>query len=114
MAGYAYVVWERGGGDGRIWFSTNNPAGIAEEPMQQPTSVQPIATVVRNVLFLAECPSSSLGASCLLDVGGRQVMALQSGANDVSRLSPGVYFVRSEPSAVSRQPSAVTKVVVTR
>ncbi len=114
VAGYAYVVWERGGGDGRIWFSTNNPAGIAEEPMQQPTSVQPIATVVRNVLFLAECPSSSLGASCLLDVGGRQVMALQSGANDVSRLSPGVYFVRSEPSAVSRQPSAVTKVVVTR
>jgi hypothetical protein len=41
-------------------------------------------------------------------------MELHSGANDVSRLSPGVYFVRSEPSAVSREPSAVLKVLITR
>jgi hypothetical protein len=50
----------------------------------------------------------------LLDIQGRKVMELVPGANDVSRLVPGVYIVRSVPSAVSRKPSAVTKVVVTR
>jgi DNA-binding beta-propeller fold protein YncE len=49
----------------------------------------------------------------LLDISGRRVLDLKPGANDVSGLSPGVYFVR-EPSAVSREPSAVTKVVLTR
>jgi len=41
-------------------------------------------------------------------------MVLRPGANDVSRFSPGVYFVCSGPSAVSREPSAVTKVIVER
>jgi hypothetical protein len=41
-------------------------------------------------------------------------MDLRLGANDVRALAPGVYFVRSGPSAVSREPSAITKVVVTR
>jgi len=58
----------------------------------------------------------------LLDIAGRNVLELQPGANDVSRLSPGVYFCRltagfassARPSAVGRQPSAVFKVVVTR
>ena len=47
----------------------------------------------------------------LLDLTGRKVLDLKPGANDVSRLSPGVYFVR----AVSREPSAVScqKVVIT-
>ncbi len=50
--------------------------------------------------------------SWLLDVSGRKVLALHSGANDVRRLSPGVYFVW----AVSREPLAVgcQKVVVMR
>jgi len=57
----------------------------------------------------------------LLDVSGRSVMTLKPGPNDVSRLAPGVYFIRSGPSAVSREPSAgfrqpstVTKVVLTK
>jgi len=40
---------------------------------------------------------------------GRYEVRLPSGA-----LPAGIYFVRLEPSAVSRQPLAVTKVVVTR
>ena len=111
--GYAYVVWGQGGSAGgcyRIWFATNNPLAIAEQPPQQPIGVPPLATVIRNVLFLAERPSSSPGASCLLDIGGRQVMVLKPGANDVSRLSPGVYFVREAQA----QAQAVRKVVVTR
>jgi hypothetical protein len=50
----------------------------------------------------------------LLDISGRKVLDLRHGANDISRLAPGVYFVRSGPSAVSRAPAAVTKIVVTR
>jgi hypothetical protein len=41
------------------------------------------------------------------------VLDLKPGANDVSRLAPGVYFV-SEQSAVSGQRSAVRKVVLTK
>jgi len=51
----------------------------------------------------------------LLDISGRKVLDLQPGPNDVSRLAPGVYFVR-ERSAAGGRPSAVSvrKVVVTR
>jgi len=111
--GHAYIVWWENDGDRQtIWFSTNAPAAIAEEPTRQPTSVQPSATVVRNVLFLP--PALLSPPSSLLSVDGRKVLDLQPGANDVSALSPGIYFVRSEPSAVSREPSAVTKVVVAK
>jgi hypothetical protein len=47
---------------------------------------------------------------------GRRVLALSPGPNDVSRLAPGVYFVR-EQSAFSSQhsgPSSVRKVILTR
>jgi hypothetical protein len=117
ITGHAYVVWyEFDGALGTEWFSTNAPAGIAEETsnaeLRAPNSSP---TVVRGVLLLPEATSPNLQApSCLLDVSGREVMDLKPGVNDVSHLSPGVYFLRSEPSAVSRQPSAVTKVVVTR
>jgi hypothetical protein len=73
-------------------------------------------TVVRGVLFMIEARGEKREArSELLDISGRRVLDLKSGANDVSRLAPGVYFVL-EPSAVSREPSAVSvrKVVLTR
>jgi hypothetical protein len=53
-------------------------------------------------------------SSVLVDIGGLKVMDLRPGANDVRAPAPAVYFVRFEPSAVSREPSAVTKVIVTR
>ena len=113
MAGHAYVVWQHVGIKSEIWFSTNNPAGIAEEPMQpQSHGTQLFATMVHNVLFLAERPSSSLSANYLLDIGGRRVLALKPGANDVSRLSPGVYFVREAQAQAQAQ--AVRKVVITK
>ena len=52
----------------------------------------------------------------LLDISGRKVLGLKPGANDVSRLAPGVYFV-SEQSAVSSKQMRtcrVRKVVLTR
>jgi hypothetical protein len=65
-------------------------------------------TVVRGVLFLPERPSPS---ASLLDAAGRKVMDVRPGANEVGRVSPGVYFVR-QASSVSRDASSVTKVVI--
>jgi hypothetical protein len=115
--GHAYIVWQDDpAGRAEIWFSTNHPVGIADQPSQQPLGVQPLATVIRNVLVLGAVGSRQNVEyrAVLLDISGRKVSDLKTGANDVSRLSPGVYFVRCEPSAVSRQPSAVAKVVIAR
>ncbi|HTW92965.1 MAG TPA: sialidase family protein [bacterium] len=111
-AGHVYVAWEAGIHCG-IWFATNSPADVAEQPAQSPISVQPFVTIVRGVLFLGDCPrTGTVPKTVLLDISGRKVLDLRPGANDVSRQAPGVYFVR----AVSREPSAVScyKVVVTR
>jgi hypothetical protein len=111
--GHAYVVWEDFDGErGTIWFSTNSPAGIAEELMRQPISVQPSATVVRSVLLLPGATSHKPQAASLLDISGRRVLDLHPGANDVRALAPGVYFVREAQARAQAQ--AVRKVVVTR
>jgi hypothetical protein len=54
-----------------------------------------------------------MSRAILLDASGRKVMDLRPGPNDVSRLAPGVYFVR-QASGVEREASGVNKVVVTR
>ena len=114
-AGHAYVVWPHGpDGHFRIWFATNNPAASIEQPVQQPIGTQPSATVVRNALFLPRCPSSDASPSYLLDIGGRQVMALKPGENDVRALAPGVYFVRETQAQAQAQAQAIRKIVVTR
>jgi hypothetical protein len=109
-AGHANVVWEVDGGE--VWFSTNNPAAIAEQPSRQRIGVPPLATVIRNVLFLP-MPSSveREASSVLLDIGGRKLMDLTPGPNDVSRLSPGVYFVREAQAQAQAQAQAVRKVI---
>jgi hypothetical protein len=87
-----------------------------EETMNDERGTMSVATVVRGVLLLnRDCPrTGTVPKAVLLDASGRLVLALHYGANDVSHLAPGVYFVVSEPSAASRQPSAVTirKVVI--
>ena len=119
-AGHAYIVWyQPNASRGEIWFSTNAPAAIAEQPTQPAITAQPSATVIRGVLFLPKMGTAPSGTvpvfgPSLLDASGRKVLDLRAGANDVRSLAPGVYFVRSGPSAASCQPSAVTKVVVTR
>ena len=75
-----------------------------------------MATVMRGVLVLGAVDNRQNTAykAELLDIAGRKELDLHPGANDVRHLAPGVYFVRSEPSAVSRQPSAVTKIILER
>ena len=54
--------------------------------------------VVRGVLFLSEGSSPQPQVASLVDASGRNVMRLLPGANDVSALAPGVYFVRTASS----------------
>jgi YVTN family beta-propeller protein len=94
----------------------DNEAGMEQSPGQLACDPEPLPTVVRGVLQVSLQPTANgLQQDIrLLDATGRKVLDLHPGPNDVRALAPGVYFVRAEPSAVSRQPSAVTKVVLAR
>jgi hypothetical protein len=88
-------------------------SGIEETPSAELRTTNRGPTVVRGVLFMAGARDEGQGTRDeLLDVSGKKVMGLRSGANDLHALAAGVYFVR----AVSRKLSAVScsKVVVTR
>lgn len=99
----------------RVWGEVDpTSGGGVEETMQgerRTTHLGP--TIVRGVLQLS-IDDWRVAKGELLDAGGRKVMDLHPGANDVSKLAPGVYFIRSGCSAGSRQPAAVTKVLVTK
>jgi hypothetical protein len=86
-------------------------SGVEESGQPIGYSSQPTATVIRGVLRVGDRGPGTGDRMELLDAAGRKVMALHTGSNDVSRLAPGVYFVR-EPSAVSGQPSAVRRKVI--
>jgi hypothetical protein len=56
--------------------------------------ITPEPTVVRGQLSLR--PTADGSRQELVDALGRQVMDLKPGANDVSRLAPGVNYVRTD------------------
>jgi len=105
-------------------FSVNT--SIEETPSAAVRTTNAGPTIVRGVLFVqnGDSPPEVRGGRspvqspfcALLDISGRKVMDLAPGANDVSRLAPGVYFVHSEPLAVSGRLSAVSchRVVILR
>jgi hypothetical protein len=101
----------------RIWGKLDPRPGVAEGRQPTVCSSRPAATIVRGVLEISsQLTAGSLRPEIgLLDAGGRQVMKLKPGDNDVSRLAPGVYFVadqlKRKPQA---QAQAVRKVIVTR
>jgi YVTN family beta-propeller protein len=101
-----------------VYILRDTTAGVEEAPNAD-VRTRNAATIVRGVLYLpcgSDFPVSmnrGLEASpTLLDATGRRVAVLRVGANDVSRLAPGVYFVR-EASGVRREASRVRKVVLT-
>ena len=113
--GWAGTVGNKTYNTYRIWGKMN--PGVEERENSEVRRVNVEPTLVRGVLFLPEANGEGRAASSeLLDISGRKVLDLAPGPNDVSLLAPGVYFVRSEPSAVSRQPSAVScsKVMIVR
>jgi hypothetical protein len=70
------------------------------------------STPVRGVLRLdSNRGPATTGRGELLDASARIVLKLHPGANDVSRLAPGVYFVKA-PGTGDRGP-AIRKVVLT-
>jgi hypothetical protein len=85
-------------------------AGVSERPDSGLPGPRTSA-IVRGVLFLQGAQSHTPQASSLLDVSGRKVLDLRAGANDVSHLAPGVYFVRT--ATRDRHPP-MSRVVVTR
>jgi hypothetical protein len=116
-SGYVYVTG-RGDFGANAWdFVTikyDPKAGVEETPSAELRTPNGSATLVRNVFNLNSAICNPTPDFALVDISGRKVFDLEVGENDVSRLAPGVYFVRSEPSAVSRRPSAVTRIVITR
>ena len=69
-------------------------SGISEQG-ELPGRAERPATVVRDVLFVPTPEGRRLSA-VLFDVNGREVMDVFPGANPVSHLSPGVYYLRVE------------------
>jgi len=104
---YVYVT-----GAARLSTIETDLSGIEETPNSEVRTPNFGPTIVRGVLLL---PSPLLTAHySLLTPAGRKVMDLMPGPNDIRHLAPGIYFVRSEPSAVSGEPSAVHRLVVLR
>ncbi|MBM3322376.1 YncE family protein [candidate division WOR-3 bacterium] len=99
--------------DSRIAVFRDGCGGIEENPSVEPVSSRTLrGTIIRGMLHLRPSPfplpkgEGRKHGAALLDATGRRVMSLVPGANDVRHLAPGVYFVR--------EPSAVSRVVVTR
>ncbi len=106
------ILYDNRDGNHEIYYKRNPTAGGVEETRSDErgtTSSGP--TILRGVLNLQSAIYNLQSEIVLLDISGRKVLDLKSGANDV-RLSPGVYFVR----AASSKPSAVSshKVLITR
>lgn len=71
-----------------VWVPQEN--GVEEKAEGGRLEVEPdIPTVVHGVLMMGRQPAAEL-----LDIAGRRLRKLAPGPNDVSGLSPGIYFVR--------------------
>ena len=105
-----WCIWQTG--DQKIWGSFVYATGVEESRRPQAMSYNREQTVARGVLWLTPATSFKPQATSLLDISGRKVMGLHPGANDVSRLSPGVYFARAVPAQVQAQ--VARKFILTR
>jgi len=111
VVGLTFVSFEPGP------FMSDRPRAVAFRRIttdigdtdRQLLGVRPAQSVIGRVL---SAPDLGPNETCLLlDVCGRRVMSLVAGPNDISRLAPGVYFVRSA-SSDGRQAPSVRKVVI--
>jgi len=99
-------------------YRVNAYPGIEETMNDERVTMNALPTIIRGVLMLPKMGTAPSGAvpifaSSLLDAGGRKVLDLKPGANDVSRLPPGVYFVREAQAQAQAQAQAVRKIVLT-
>jgi hypothetical protein len=112
--GWAVTVGGKAYNTSRVWGELDPNPGIVETPGVEVRTTKCLPTIVRGVLMMGQQLTASGSRPELLDAAGRKVAVLHAGANDVSRLAPGVYFEREAASggrsAVSG--SAVRKVVI--
>lgn len=106
---------------GSVFLRRNiTPAGIEETTNGERGTIDVGATLVRGVLRLPRdmtemsVISDRVPGFTLLDASGRNVLDLLPGANDVSALSPGVYFVYPATGVTRDAPSVATRVVLVR
>uniref|UniRef100_A0A7C4CAD4 Right handed beta helix domain-containing protein n=1 Tax=candidate division WOR-3 bacterium TaxID=2052148 RepID=A0A7C4CAD4_UNCW3 len=85
-------VYDLGVPDIGYHYPTGFPVGIFEAPRMAGGRATTRATIVRGVLMLDVWTQRSGNRAELLDAAGRRVLELRPGANDLSRLAPGVYF----------------------
>lgn len=79
-----------------VWVPSGTGVNESRKPQTPSRKLSP--TIVRGVLLLGDCPrAGTVPKTALLDISGRKVLDLAPGANDVSRLSPGVYYVEPGP-----------------
>jgi YVTN family beta-propeller protein len=82
--------------------------GVAETMNDERGTVNTSPTIVRGVLMVGDSSQNTVHRAELFDIQGRKVLGLRPGANDVSRLAPGVYFAREA------QAQAFRRVVITK
>jgi hypothetical protein len=88
-------------------------SGIEEGAEGERSRAEPcIPSLVHGVLSLR--PAADGPQQELLDATGQKVLDLHPGSNDVSRLSPGVYFVSEGSGGQGFEGPSVRKVVVQR
>jgi hypothetical protein len=86
---------------GSVFLRRNiTPAGIEETMSDEREVMSAGATIVRGTLNLQSAIYNLQFEIVLLDVSGREVMSLRPGANDISALAPGAYFIREEGSGI--------------
>jgi hypothetical protein len=81
-----------------------------EEMPKSEVRMTKLPTIVRGVLMMSQQLAANGLQPELMDVTGRKVIELHAGANDVSGLAPGVYFIRGAQA----QAQAVRRVVIAK
>jgi hypothetical protein len=111
--GYVHLLfWDQRFGDQEeVFYKTNRvETGLAEQhALHSPARPLVLPTVAFGAVRLLEEKSARL-----VDAAGKTVLLLNPGANDVSHLSPGVYFVRPASGVEHQASGVVTKVIVAR
>ncbi len=74
---------------GRVYSIRDTSAAVAEPGEPAPERTRPAASARGSRVFVW-----GGGRATLLDISGRGLARLESGANDVRHVAPGVYFVR--------------------
>jgi DNA-binding beta-propeller fold protein YncE len=69
-------------------------------------------SVMQQTVVSRCVPLLSAAEADLYDASGRRAGVLRAGPNDISRLVPGVYFVRERPKAQSLERQVVRKLVI--